>query len=161
MKKRFWSNWTNNYAFSGLLSCAIFSNLWKFFQTWNFSNFCKEPAVPVGKLFLWNEIICYALYSKFTTYTILKVWKKFKFFFKKPIVFRKPKFLTFGEILLIQSHSAANLLEISHKKCSRSEHLTLSLTLEKTSTGKNVKESLFSAFLGGWFSLFIINMGLK
>ena len=67
------------------------------------------------KTFLRNITIWYAFYSKFTTFND---FKKFKIFFEKPICCLKknPKFWTFWEILLIQSHSTANLLNFDEKK---------------------------------------------
>ena len=54
----------------------------------------------------------------------LAILKKFKFCSKNPSMFSKePKFWTFWEILLLQSHSTANLLHFGQKN-SRSESWT-------------------------------------
>ena len=56
-----------------------------------------------------NVTISVVFDSQFATFSDLK---KFKIFFEKPIIFfKKPKFSTFWEILLFQSHSTANLLQ--------------------------------------------------
>ena len=53
------------------------------------------------------------------------ILKNFKVFRKNQLFFQKtPKFWTFWEFLLFQSHSAAKLLQFSGKKISRSETWT-------------------------------------
>ena len=62
--------------------------------------------------FLGNNTIWYAFYSKFATSRV---------FFRKTHLFlqKRPKFWTFWEILLFQSHSTANLLQFGQKIISR------------------------------------------
>ena len=87
----------------------------------NFSNvqssrfsvfFCQINLIMRAEnTFLRNITILYAFYSKSTTFG---VFEKLKIFFKNFICFfeTKPKFWTFLEILLFQSHSTANLLQL-------------------------------------------------
>ena len=91
----------------------IFSN---FSSVQSFLIFCQKNLIlRAERPFLKNITIWYALYSKFTTFSDFKKFQDF--FFEKPIYFFKknPKFWTFWEILLFQSHFTANLLQFDEK----------------------------------------------
>ena len=69
----------------------------------------KNLTIKVGKTLSINDIIWYTLYSKFATFT--NFLKKINFFSKNRFIFQKePKFGMFWKVLLVQSHSTANVL---------------------------------------------------
>ena len=99
----------------GLLK-ILFRGLKEFFQDsirfnriWQLSHLCKELSIHVGKRHFYEiksfDAHCLANLSPLTNS------KKIQVFFRKPTYFaQKPKFLTFWQIFLLQSHCTAIIL---------------------------------------------------
>ena len=95
---------------------TLFSSFFPTFPTFKVFWFSpKNFKSRAEKTFLRNNTIWYAFYSKFGT--LIDFEKKSCFFLKKPISFsvENPKFWTFWEFLLFQSHSTANLLQFGER----------------------------------------------
>ena len=84
-------------------------NFDQFSKMWDFADFCKKTINSGGEMtFLWQNIILYAIYSKFTTFTDSE--KIQIYFWKKTNVFKKPEVRSYLRISLLQSPFTANLL---------------------------------------------------
>ena len=82
------------------------------------------------------------------------------FFPKKRIYFskKKPKFWTFWDFLLFQSHSTGNLLQFSEKKIPRSETWTNKHHFSVNAIGKHKVKNAQIAHLRGRFCFHVLDM---